>query len=181
MKKIPTIFVRDMSAQPALVTAEVTPGCEWVFAGEGVPTRKFDGMCCLVRDGVLYKRREVRLGKLDPEGFELVDEDPETGKRVGWVKVGDGPEDKYFREPELPFDGTYELVGPKVQGNPEGVDCHAFMRHGACLIESRYDAVSFDGLKTYLADNDIEGIVWHHRDGRMAKIKGKDFGLKRDK
>ena len=24
---------------------------------------------------------------------------------------------------------------------------------------------------------DIEGIVWHHPDGRMAKIKRRDFGL----
>jgi hypothetical protein len=34
-------------------------------------------------------------------------------------------------------------------------------------------------LKAYLAYKDIEGIVWHHSDGRMVKIKGKDFGLKR--
>jgi hypothetical protein len=25
---------------------------------------------------------------------------------------------------------------------------------------------------------DIEGIVWHHPDGRMVKIKKKDFGYK---
>lgn len=35
------------------------------------------------------------------------------------------------------------------------------------------------GLRSYLANKDIEGIVWHHPDGRMVKIKGKDFGLKR--
>ena len=23
----------------------------------------------------------------------------------------------------------------------------------------------------------IEGIVWHHPDGRMAKIKARDFGI----
>lgn len=163
MKKIPTVFVRDMLRQPALVVSEVTPGCEWVFAGEGVPTRKFDGMCCLVRDGVLYKRREVKQGKSDPHGFELVDEDSVTGKWVGWVKVGDGPEDKYFRIgwagcAVMLLDGTYELVGPKVQGNPEGVDSHLLVLHGSYLIAGRYDP-SFDGLKTYLADNDIEGIV----------------------
>jgi hypothetical protein len=37
----------------------------------------------------------------------------------------------------------------------------------------------FDGLRTWLAGKDIEGIVWHHPDGRMAKIKLRDFGLKR--
>jgi hypothetical protein len=25
----------------------------------------------------------------------------------------------------------------------------------------------------------IEGIVWHHPDGRMAKLKLRDFGVKR--
>jgi hypothetical protein len=28
-------------------------------------------------------------------------------------------------------------------------------------------------------DHNIEGIVWHHSDGRMVKIKAKDFGIKR--
>jgi hypothetical protein len=37
----------------------------------------------------------------------------------------------------------------------------------------------FEGLRTWLAENDVEGIVWHHPDGRMAKIKARDFGLKR--
>jgi hypothetical protein len=40
--------------------------------------------------------------------------------------------------------------------------------------------VKFDELKRYFFEHDnIEGIVWHHPDGRMAKIKGKDFGIKR--
>jgi hypothetical protein len=40
---------------------------------------------------------------------------------------------------------------------------------------------TFDGLRKWLADRDIEGIVFHHEDGRMAKIKLRDFGLKRAK
>ena len=60
MKKTPTIFVRDMSKQPALVTPEWKHGCEWVRDGEGVPTLKVDGTCCMVRDGKYFKRREVK-------------------------------------------------------------------------------------------------------------------------
>ena len=37
----------------------------------------------------------------------------------------------------------------------------------------------FDGLKLYLEHRDIEGIVWHHPDGRMVKIKKRDFGFRR--
>jgi hypothetical protein len=40
-------------------TRESNPGCQWVFDGEGVATRKYDGACCMVRDGKLYKRREL--------------------------------------------------------------------------------------------------------------------------
>jgi len=36
---------------------------------------------------------------------------------------------------------------------------------------------TFDAMKDYLSRNVIEGIVWHHPDGRMAKIKRKDMGL----
>jgi hypothetical protein len=35
------------------------------------------------------------------------------------------------------------------------------------------------GIAQYLREHDIKGIVWHHPDGRMAKIKGKDFGINR--
>lgn len=39
----------------------------------------------------------------------------------------------------------------------------------------------FDGLRAWLDGKDIEGIVFHHPDGRMAKIKLRDFGLRRPK
>lgn len=37
----------------------------------------------------------------------------------------------------------------------------------------------FHALEMWLAGRDIEGLVFHHPDGRMAKIKLRDFGLKR--
>ena len=38
---------------------------------------------------------------------------------------------------------------------------------------------NFEGIKKYLKDKDIEGIVWHRDNGDMVKIKKKDFGFKR--
>jgi hypothetical protein len=186
VNKIPTLFVRDWEGNRQLVTQAITPGCEWVMAGEGIATRKYDGSCCLMGEGKLYKRHEVREGKQTPLGFAEVDFDEMTGKHVGWVPVGGGPEDKWHREAlvfttggggTLP-DGTYELVGPKVQGNPEQSGAHALIKHSAAEVLA--DAPrAFDELKAYLAAHDIEGIVWWHPDGRMAKIKGRDFGIKR--
>lgn len=179
MNKIPTIFVRDMSKQPALVTPEWTPGCEWVQNGEGSATCKYDGTSCLVRDGKLYKRRELRTGDAIPEDFESAGTDENTGKTVGWVPVGDGPNDRWHREAftrqEEP--GTYELMGPKIQGNKTKLAGHVLIAHKTA--ERFPDAPrDFDLLKEWLTANSVEGLVWHHRDGRMAKIKRRDFGLK---
>lgn len=178
MKKIPTIFVRDMSRQPALVTPEWHPACGWVRDGEGVATLKHDGTSCLVRDGKLYKRRELKPGQPAPADFEQADHDDETGKTVGWVPVGDGPDDKYHREAfSNEPDGTYELMGPKIQGNKENFPRHVLVPHGMARFQ---DVVprTFDGLKQWLSTQNCEGVVWHHPDGRMAKIKRRDFGLK---
>lgn len=182
MQKIPTLFVRDWNGDRSRVTEQVTPGCEWVLAGEGVATQKLDGTCCLIRDGRLYKRHEVKPGRTSPPGFVAVDTDDETGKTVGWIPVGDGREDKWHREaydaPEVLPDGTYELVGPKIQGNPEGFVNHILIRHyGAEMID--VPDRSYTGLAALLATLDVEGLVFHHPDGRMAKIKKRDFGLRR--
>jgi hypothetical protein len=129
-------------------------------------------------------------GKKPPDGFvPAQDPGPVTDHWSGWLLIGKDPEDRWHREAfaviqehfngSAPPDGTYELVGPKVQGNPEEFKEHALVLHGLYATE---DAPrDFNGLKAYLATHDIEGIVWHHPDGRMVKIKAKDFGLKRPK
>ena len=178
MEKIPTLFQRNHDGDHRL-RDEVTPGCEWVIAGEGVATRKWDGTCCLVRDGVLYRRHELKPDKSPPRGFEVAAApDPVTGKTPGWVPVGDRPEDKWHRIAlGIECDGTYELCGPKVQGNPEQMEGHALIWHGNwTLTDAPRD---FGGLLEWLDGRDLEGVVWHHEDGRMAKIKGRDFGLRR--
>jgi hypothetical protein len=182
VKKIPTIFERDWNGDRSRVVDTPHPDCGWVFAGEGVATRKLDGTCCMIRSDKLYKRRELRKGEgVAPEGFEYADFDSETGKTVGWVPVGDSPEDRWhraaFAEERRWPDGTYELIGPKVQGNPEGSAGYQLIQHG--MIAEDDVPRTFEGLKAWFAGKDIEGIVFHHPDGRMAKIKLRDFGLKR--
>lgn len=182
MKKIPTMFERDWAGDKSRVLDKIHSGCEWVLDGEGTATRKIDGTSCLVRDGRIFKRRELRQGDAEPAGFELSDHDEETGKTIGWIPVGDGPEDKWHRlafttQPDL-SNGTYELVGPKVQGNPENFTEHVLVSHNR--TGTHPDAPrTFEGLRDWLQGMDIEGIVFHHPDGRMAKIKKRDFGIKR--
>jgi len=187
VKKTVSLFQRNYDGD-RLVRDELVPGAEWVAAGEGVATRKRDGTCCMVRDGQLYKRYDAKAGKTPPTCFEPAQPEPDatTGHWPGWLPVGDGTDDQRHREAwnaawegERAWlePGTYELCGPRVQGNPEGFASHVLVRHGCEVLG---DAPrDWTGLRSYLANKDIEGIVWHHPDGRMVKIKGKDFGLKR--
>lgn len=185
MKKIPTMFERDWSDPRHPIVDTPNPACAWVFAGEGEATRKWDGMCCMVRGGQLWKRRELRAGEAVPPLFELGGRDDETGKSVGWVPVGDGPEDRWHREAWAALleggpvrDGTFELIGPKVQGNPDGAATHRLVPHAEAPVFADCPR-DFAGLQAFLDGRDIEGVVFHHPDGRMAKIKLRDFGLKR--
>lgn len=182
MQKIPTIFERDWNGDRSRVLDVPHKDCGWVFAGEGIATRKIDGTCCMVRGGKLFKRRELKPGQSAPTGFESVSTDEETKKVVGWVPVGDGPEDKWHREAFsiTLADGTYELVGPNVQGNPEHYDRNRLVPHSALAIPPEDQPPrDFDGIRAWLDGRDIEGVVFHHPDGRMAKIKGRDFGFRR--
>lgn len=179
MKKIISLFQRNYETD-RLVRDEVVSGSEWVLAGEGIATRKFDGTCCMIRQGKLYKRYEVKKGRTAPADFEAAgDVDPNTGKQQGWRPIGDGPEDRWHREAFMGDepDGTYELCGPKVQNNPEGFERHVLVLHGS--VHLLVPELSFDGIRAFLEKADIEGIVWHHPDGRMVKIKKKDFGFRR--
>lgn len=197
MRKIPTLFKRDFTNN-GVVFDEYSDGTEWVRAGEGKATRKYDGTSCMVRSSKLYKRYEYKDGKTPPPDFEEADYDKTTAKHVGWVEVGWGAEDKWHRDTEYSanpdrvslHDGYYELVGRKVQGNPEHIEGekHALVQFaGDRPADSDVPSVEvledvptgFEELKNYLTDKDIEGVVWHHPDGRMVKIKGKDFRIRR--
>lgn len=181
MKKIISLFQRNYDGD-RLVRDEVVPGAEWVLAGEGVATQKFDGTACRIEFGRLFKRYDAKHGKQPPAGFiPCQSPDPVTGHWPGWVPVReDAKEDKYHVEarkeqPYLP-DGNYELVGPKIQGNPENYQHHRLVPHGVMMMDPPR---SFEALREWFMGKDIEGIVWHHPDGRMVKIKKKDFGLRR--
>lgn len=199
MKKIPSLFKRDYKGT-RLVYDEVVPGSEWVIMGEGVATEKFDGTACAIRGGQLFKRydRKLKKGpykrkrrepdfaptledyKPAPPGWEACEEQPNhhTGHWPGWIPVSDEPESKWHRRGlenmgHLP-DGTYELVGPRVGGNPHNLERHELWRHAS--VELMDAPRNFTALQQWFRSAEVEGVVWHHPDGRMVKIKRRDFG-----
>jgi hypothetical protein len=203
MKKIISLFKRAYDGTHQ-VHDEIAKGAEWVINGEGTPTVKIDGSCCMVRDGILYKRYDRRLTKSAsrlarsgykgtwteaafrpaPAGWTQAEHlDSTSGRWGGWLKVDiEKTSDKFHIEAiasvgNWPLeDGTYELVGPKVQGNPYKMDSHKLVQHGDYKMKDF--PRTFDEIRNHLVKSIlIEGVVWHHPDGRMVKIKRKDFGL----
>jgi hypothetical protein len=183
MNKIPTLFVRDPSNM-ALVLDQVTPGCEWVLAGEGVATRKWDGtnVRVTVSDGQFWGLQKRR----NPSRAEKA-----ASAEPGYVVASrDDPQDKhiYAAVDATNFaqwpDGAWscEALGPKIQGGADGrAPCLIpFSLPGFAAREELTDwhERTHQGLSGWLATVPFEGIVWHHPDGRMAKIKRRDFGLR---
>lgn len=183
MIKISTLYKKDPNDLNRVID-EVNPENAWALT-EGVATRKFDGTAMAIFKGELYKRYDVKKGREVPYGaVPCQDPDPITGHWPHWVKCEEtDPSDKFafeaFNVMWCKPDGTYELCGPKVQGNPEGFAEHRLLEHGAWVITDLEDR-SFEGIKAYFKDKDIEGIVFHHPDGRMCKIRKKDFEMKRN-
>lgn len=184
MQKIPTLFKREFkNHQVVSVFDEITPGMEWVLAGEGIATEKFDGACCAIINGVFYRRYDAKKGKKPPENaIPCCDPDPITKHWPHWIPVDfDLPENKWFVEAYQlhcmkGLDGTYEVIGPHFQGNPYKLKSDILVRHGCKILEDV--PRNFDGIKEYLHKNNIEGIVFWKNGKPQCKIKRSDFGFK---
>jgi hypothetical protein len=183
MEKIPTIFDRGGGFK---VIDQPRKGCEWVFTGEGRATEKVDGtnIRLTVRAGQVVRVEKRR----NPSKLQK-----QQGIIDGWYIDADesAKEDKWIFEAMRGTDvagwpdgeHSVEALGPSIQGNPLGLTRHLCVPFN--LEIPAYDDVprTYDGLKRFLGALDsrfapghlAEGIVFHHPDGRRAKIKRKDF------
>lgn len=185
MKKIPTLFIRD-PGNPLRVMNQVNSACEWVVKGEGVATRKWDGQPLRLHDGYWFKRYTGDLRGAEHRVLAALScGEDEDMTPIWWVPVTWTKEDQHIRAAieaaclwSSRHDGTYEICGPHFCHNRERLDVDKIIKHGQGGVFP--DApVEFDRLHDFLAGLDIEGLVWHHPDGKMAKIKKSDFGLRR--
>lgn len=193
MKKISTLFKKDPNDLGRVIN-EINPENQWVFDGHSIATRKFDGTAVAIVNLDLYKRYDVKHGRSVPPGaIPCQEPDEVTGHHPHWIACDrTKPEDKHFFEAfdklisgntskkSYEINGTYELCGTKVQGNPENIEGHELIRHGEWILN--IPDLSFESLKEYLSDpaNDIEGIVFYHTmSEKLCKLRKKDFGIKR--
>lgn len=182
MEKISTLFKKDPNDLSRVIN-EVDPQNEWAIEN-GWATRKFDGTACMVKDLILYKRFDAKPGRKIPKGaIPCCPPDPITGHWPHWVKCDrNDPADRYhfeaFYQSEIWADATYELCGPKINGNPEHFERHELIPHG-CWFLNLFE-FTFEKIRQFLTDTDIEGIVfWEIGGKRMCKIRKSDFGIKR--
>lgn len=189
MKKIPTLFERVYENHKVVdVLPDVTDGMQWVLEGEGIATVKIDGSCCAIINGEFYKRYDAKKGKKPPAGaIPCCEPDEITGHHPHWVKVDkNNPADKWFEEAYYITsmwtnqglkleDGTYEAVGKHFQGNPYGYKNDRLVKHGKEVVEVER---TFKGIKKYLEENNIEGLVFWKDGEPRCKIKRTDFGFK---
>lgn len=186
MKKIPTLFKRVFENHRIKeILPEVDKSLEWVLNGEGIATVKYDGSCCAVINGELYKRYDARKGKPVPEGAIKCQEEPDpvTGHLPCWVKCDrNEPADKWFwaafdtaKENGIEFkcNLTYEAIGKHFNGNPYNLPKDFLTQHG---VERIVVGRSFEEIKEYLRTHEIEGIVFWKDGEPKCKIKRTDFG-----
>jgi len=164
--KIPTLFVRNERDRRYVIDV-ITPGCEWVFEGEGVALRMYDGVCVKKdADGEWWARYAAT-----PTSAEWVP------IRETWRHFAAFQEAR--EASPTPHVGTYELCGPTINGNPEGLSWAGLVFHNhAQRMPPWLDFPdNFVQLRREMTAPEFtfEGIVWRHRDGRMAKLKKKDF------
>ena len=189
MKKIPTLFVREFNTtgDKVSISNEFTNEiCKEAFL-YGTPTIKFDGSCCAVIKGKFYKRYDAKRGKQIPIGAIKCQEkaDEVTGHLPCWVRVKeDNPSDKWFiRALDNTLEilgevenGTYEAVGKHFNANPYNLSYDTLIKHGESKILNLER--TFDGVKDYLENHEIEGIVFWLNNEPICKIKRSDFGFK---
>lgn len=70
-------------------------------------------------------------------------------------------------------DGTYEAVGEHFNRNPYNLNYDDLIPHGRNIVEIDR---TFEGIKKYLSEHEIEGIVFWKDGIPQCKIKRSDFG-----
>lgn len=181
MKKMPTLFTRIFENNKIKNTInQVTPGREWVINNEGYATEKIDGTCCMIKDNKIYRRFDYKVGRTLPKGAIPCQDEPDkvTGHFPHWILCDENnPNDIYhikaFKKLDNYVEGTYELIGKHINGNAYNLDDDILEKHGLRILKDV--PRDYEGIKEYLKNHYIEGIVFYRDNGEMCKIKRSDF------
>lgn len=166
---IPTLFLPDPDDRRFVVPI-VREGCEWVLAGEGVARRQYDGIVALFDPAAPHLEEGG-----EPELHGWFVEETATDLVPAWRSRFAAPMLAAARNLPVsnpPTPGTHELIGPGIRRNAERVPRNVLIAHrDADLVDAPRD---FEGLRRWLLARQYKGVVFHHPDGRMAKLRRRD-------
>ena len=180
--KLESPFVRKEINGNYIVTPEIAPGFEWVFSDENViATEKLHGtnVSIIMEDGIIKSI------------FNRTERIPFFNK--GKKHITQGLLNSYERGyMDMLEDGQHfgELIGEKVNGNPHKINGNLWIPFNTyCKNSLRYKSwgkypKTFESISEWFKtlmplyalkrgdkDGFVEGVVFHHPDGRMAKLR----------
>ena len=187
MVKIECPFIRKEIGEDYLVTPEITEGYEWVFNDDKVMViEKLHGtnVSIQIKDGIIIGiwNRTERIPFFNKGKKWLIEGLLNSYERGYMEFLGDG---QFFGE----------LIGPKVNGNPYKLQQHLWIPFSTfCQKHLRYkswgkypkdfqtisDWFEKDLIPLYASmvngeegrkSGFVEGVVFTHPDGRMAKLR----------
>jgi hypothetical protein len=191
MPKLESPFVRELNEKGEyLVTNKITPGYEWVFSDPSVMAiEKLHGtnVSIVIEGGIVTSvwNRTERIPFINKPKKHIIEGVLNSWERGTCDLLGDG---QHFGE----------LIGPKVNSNPYKLDLHLWIpfstfgqKHLRYKSWGKYPK-DFVTISEWMKDlmplywvmkhgmtkdkNDcyegfVEGIVFTHHDGRMAKLR----------
>lgn len=191
MPKLESPFVRKMIDGNYIVTDEITEGMEWVFDDEStMAIEKLHGtnVSIVIQEGTVMSvfNRTERIPFIT-KGKKFIIEGLLNSKERGYLEfLGDG---QHFEE----------IIGPLVNKNPYKLDQHLWIPFGGfCQKHLKYKCwgkypKSFESIREWFKElmplytsmkhdreGFVEGIVFTHPDGRMAKLRRNMFDFYSD-
>lgn len=180
MPKLHSPFVRKNINGNYIVTPEIDPDYRWVFEDESVICQeKLDGtnVSIVIEDGRVTKVFN-RTNEMDMLSKNPVMEAVRNAYEKDYCNFTDG---QYFGE----------AVGDRIQGNPYKLKDAIWLPFNTYFVKhltyrtwgkypKTYEVISEwlkDGLFPLFASSKgdkagfVEGVVFHHPDGRMAKLR----------
>lgn len=179
--KLESPFIRKEINGDYIVTPEINPNCQWVFDDENIICQeKLDGTntSIIIENGklvrVFNRENDIDIWSDNPVILAV----RESYKR-GYCNFTDG---QYFGE----------AIGERIQGNPYKITGNIwlpfdtyFVKHLTYKSWGKYPK-DFNTISKWMKDDlmplfymskhkgetgFVEGIVFHHPDGRMAKLR----------
>lgn len=193
MPKLECPFIRKEVNGNYIVVDEINPGYEWVFEDDSVlAIEKLNGtnVSVVIVEGQVVEvyNRKGRIPFIN-KGKKWIIEGLLNSKERGYLEnLGDG---QHFGE----------LIGPRVNGNPYDLDEHFWIPFETfCQKHLKYKSwgkypkdfntisewFKKDLIPLYASmkgnrNGFVEGIVFTHKDGRMAKLRRDMFDWHKNK